>query len=115
MRFRFLSKIFNEDNYTELTDQLNTIFGNNITLENNMSGQLVSVTIPKGEEVAISHNLGVVPTAWFAVRKQGLGFVRDGLQPFTAETIYLLNNDVGASAGFSQDDSVTYTILIMRG
>ena len=81
-------------------------FVRNISLGDNMSGQIVKdISLKAGENIQISHNLKVVPKYWIMLRRRGNSVIADGPTRWSDKSIYLSN--VGA-----EDDTIT--ILIMR-
>lgn len=115
----------------------------NVSLADNMSGQIVTVEIPVGQTVAIPHNLKIVPKYRIILRQEGDLFVVDGDKEWTDKAIYLkaisttvtvtnpvttiptkdlggVNNGTAeipaniSTATVGQATSVKLTILIMR-
>lgn len=87
-----------------LIDQFNFL-AKNISLQSNFNGQVVTVTIPAGEEKIIPHSLGVIPKYRIILRQEGNGVISDIPSGWTSSSIKLINN--GAV-------SVTVTILLVR-
>lgn len=75
----------------------------NLRFEENFSGQVIEVSIPAGQTVGFSHNLGVVPTQ--RVILKATGSIDDSVSPWTSKTVYFRNS--GAAA-------LTAKILLLR-
>lgn len=76
----------------------------NLTLKDNFKSYTASVTIGAGQEIAVQHNLGDIPTGKLIVRQNVAGIV-DGDTAWTKDYIYLKNT--GAS-------TATATVVILR-
>jgi hypothetical protein len=75
----------------------------NLTFADNFKGQIIEVSIPAGQTVGFSHNLGVVPTQ--RVILKSTGSIDDSATPWTDTAVYFRNS--GAAA-------LTAKILLMR-
>jgi hypothetical protein len=75
-----------------------------LTFKDNFKSFEATVTLTAGQELAIQHNLGVVPTGRLILKSTSYE-IRDGDTAWTSEYIYLKND--GAS-------SVTLTVVILR-
>lgn len=75
-----------------------------LTFKDNFKSFTAQVTISAGQELAIQHNLGVIPTGRLITRSSGYQ-VRDGDTAWTSDYIYLKND------GSSQ---VTLIVIILR-
>lgn len=103
MRFGELIREFSEDNYGRLVDLLNTGL-NKLTLGENLSGQIVDVSLPAGVETEVPHSLKEIPKYRIIVRQSGAGPIFDGATEWTDRYVYLQSNV-----------AMTAKILIMRG
>lgn len=111
MIFKHFTKLFGEIEIKRLTlffnrlvDELNTGLSR-LTLTENFESHLAEVTIDAGDEEAIAHNLGVVPSGRIILKHSGDSTVVDGDTEWDKNNIYLQNT--GAS-------SVTLTVLILK-
>lgn len=77
---------------------------NNLTFKDNFKCFETTVTINAGQELAIQHNLGVVPTGRLILKSTSYE-IRDGDTAWTSEYVYLKN--VGAA-------NATLTVVILR-
>ncbi len=103
-----LPRNFTEENYSKTIDELNTLFINNVTLENNLSGQVLEFTIPNGVEIKLKHRLKATPKYRIILRQQGNGVLLDGTDsPWTSDSVSL---KVDGASG-----DTTFTIFLMRG
>lgn len=75
-----------------------------LTFQDNFRSFEVEVTLAAGQELAIQHNLGVVPSGKLILKSTGYQ-VRDGDTAWTSDYIYLKNDGAG---------SVTLTVVILR-
>jgi len=88
-----------------VAEEMNS-FVRNVSLGDNMSGQIVSdIFLPAGSTVEVPHNLKVTPKYRIILRQRSSGIISDGDKAWTDRAIYLKNNGL-------LDDTVT--ILIMR-
>ena len=77
---------------------------NRLSFEDNFQSMQTEVTIAAGQELAIRHNLGTVPTGMLTLRTTGTGII-DGATAWTEDYIYLQNSSAG---------SITALIVILR-
>lgn len=77
---------------------------NRLSFQDNFQSFQTEVTIAAGQELAIRHNLGGIPSGMLTLRTTGTGIV-DGTTPWTEDYIYLQNTSAG---------SITSTIVILR-
>lgn len=104
MRFNNFDPTFSEESFSDMANSLNTLLRRIGT--DNISGEIATVEIPAGIELAIPHNLKVTPKYRIILRNTGEFNIGDGDTPWTDKTIYLKNS--GAS-------TATLSILILRG
>ncbi len=104
MRFTSFREIFTKEAFTEMSTTLNVLLRRLST--NNFSGEVIEdIAIPTGIELAIPHNLKVVPKYRIILKNTGEFDIGDGDTPWTDRVIYLKNN--GAA-------DATVSILILR-
>lgn len=81
---------FSEESYGETIDSLNTVLGNGLLLGSNLGGQIIeNITLPVGENVAISHNLKMTPKYRIILRQIGGLVITDGDLEWDDKKIYL--------------------------
>ena len=98
---RFIKK-FTEDSYLTMLDELHLIL-DNLGLDN-LNGQIVTLTIPSGSEVAINHRLKRTPKYRIILKKSAEGEIIDGAKEWTSNLIYLKNSGLTSN---------TITVLIL--
>lgn len=89
-------------------DVINSVFQKGITLEDNMSGHIVEITLPSaGTEVGIRHNLKVTPKYRIILKHKGNGIILDGDTAWNGTTAYFKASQA--------TENIKATILLMRG
>lgn len=76
----------------------------NLTFSDNFASQIIEVSIPAGQTVGFSHNLGVIPSQRVILKSNG-AFLDDSDTPWTSKAVYFRNT--GASV-------ITAKILLLR-
>ena len=89
MKVRRFIKEFTEVAYFSMIDELNLVLAN-LGLDN-LNGQIVTLTMPAGVEIAIPHRLKRVPKYRIILRKSAEGDIIDGVKSWTSNIIYLKN------------------------
>lgn len=104
-----LKRDFSEAGYGELVDVLNTLI-RAITLTGNMAGQIIeNITLPaNSDEIAISHNLKVVPKYRIILRQRGDGVIIDG-DTWDDKKVSFRRDNLTAPA-----EDLVISILLMR-
>lgn len=79
MRIKTFERTYDEKNYGDMVDFLNSVFQNGITIDNNFAGQIVQISMPAGPvEVRVNHRLGVVPKYRIILRQDTEQVLADG-------------------------------------
>lgn len=112
MIFKFFDRFLRGDtaesylinSYNRMIDDLNTGLSR-LRLSENFESYTTSVTINSGAELAIPHNLGVIPNGFIVLRQEGNGNIVDGDTAWTESVVYLQN--VGAA-------SATIKVIFLR-
>lgn len=111
MKLKSYVRTFTEGTFGDMVDSLNTLLSNGITIEDNVSGQVVTLqNIPMGVELQIPHRLGTVPKFRLILRQRGTFILEDGGTQWDDKAIYI---KATSSGGASTNNSLT--LLIMRG
>lgn len=82
---------FGDKHYNRLVDEVDTIFDNNVTLSENMSMDIKSVSIGIGATVVVTHGLKVTPKYRMILRQTGNGVITDA-GTWDSTKIFLKNN-----------------------
>lgn len=77
-----------------MVDFINSLFQNGITLGDNISGQIVEVTLPgDGTEVKVPHRLKAVPKYRIILRQDNRAVIYDGEEPWNDKYVTLRANE----------------------
>lgn len=108
MRTKDFSRDFDAKNFGDMVDFINSIFQNGITLEDNLSGQIIEdIYLPSsGAEISIPHRLKVVPKYRIILRQSNGAIIADGSTAWDDRKIYLrATNSIDS----------TISVLLLRG
>ena len=80
MRAKDFSRSFDEKNFADMVDFINSVFQNGITLEDNLSAEVIRdiELLGDGTEIKIPHRLKATPKYRIILRQDGSGDVIDG-------------------------------------
>ena len=106
MRLRPIKNVLNAENFKSLINELYSMFSS-LTLDDNFSSDIVSVTIPANTEKRIMHRLKVVPKYRIILNCTGTNDIIDGDSTWTDTEIYLKNINATLQSNV--------TVMILRG
>jgi len=90
MRAPEFARKFTEGSFGKMSDWLNSLFQNGVTLDDNMSGEVIEVTLPTdGTEIQVPHRLKCIPKYRIILRQDNYGVIFDGEESWNDKYITL--------------------------
>jgi hypothetical protein len=107
LRAKNFEREMNEKGFGDMVDFLNSLFQNGISLNNNLSGQILEFEIPAdGSEIQVPHKLGVVPKYRIVLRQDANAILIDGEETWTDKFVTFKSADL--SLLYKRTTSVTF-------
>lgn len=105
MRPKNFERTFDDKSYGDMVDFLNTLFLNGITIDENLSAQVVNVSFESGpQEIKVSHKLGTVPKYRIVLRQDTSEVLVDGDETWTDKSVTFKTTNGNAN----------YTVMLIR-
>jgi hypothetical protein len=95
VRAKNFDRKFDEKGFGDMVDFLNSLFQRGISVNDNLSGEVIEFEIPAdGTEVRVPHRLGVVPKYRLVLRQDANAILIDGEETWTDKYVTFKSADL---------------------